>query len=269
MLPQALVEEHVADLSHTHTVSVDNLRPAPKLDELERKKPVILHPSLRECGENFITHDYDACEDAVTECVLKRGIMWMHLCTQACVEIVQMFRLSELGQLPFILQVRALEPFKKGALVLVPAPGRIWRGTLADSGLQGTEGVVHEALVAHVQVTLICGKLARRKATESAPKRHPFTIGSPLLAGKKKEDRHACLHNIAPFWAVLRCAGPKALPNMKFDTMIFDDQGSDTHTGSFPKLERGVRFAVEMPILRNTIAISKGDILCLPFGEDE
>jgi len=262
-LPQAVVQQLVDGVWQTITVCVDDLRPVIKLTESR----VILHPSLQEGGTILDSYDYDIDESYFTQVVVKHALLWTHLCTHSCVEHVTLSRLSDQGKLPFILQVRALEPFRKGALVLVPARGEILPGTVEDDQLAHSQGVVHEAMLPHVQLKLIAGSHRRRRASDTEPKITPFVIRSPLLDGKKKKDQDTCMENIAPFWAVLRCVGPKASHNMEFDTMVFRDTGCDAKTGQFPKLAKGVEFSVEIPILRNVSHISKGELLCLPFFE--
>ena len=73
--------------------------------------------------------------------------------------------------------------------------------------------------------------------------------------------------NLAPFWALLGSAGPRADHNMELDTVVLRDTGFDNKAGDYPKLKRGVEFTVHLTVARNSDHIKKGEILLLPFLE--
>ena len=75
------------------------------------------------------------------------------------------------------------------------------------------------------------------------------------------------MEKLAPFWALLRCAGPRASHNMELGTLVFRDPGFDTEANDYPKIRKGVEFTVQIPIARNVSHITKGEVLCLPFLE--
>ena len=72
------------------------------------------------------------------------------------------------------------------------------------------------------------------------------------------------MENLAPFWALLRCVGPRADHNMELDVGTFRDAGFETITTAFPKMRKGIVFTVNMPIARNSKPISAGEVVCLP-----
>ena len=170
------------------------------------------------------------------------------------------------GKLPFILQVRALEGFKKGSLVLAPAYRELLRkDSDAQHQLVRGQGVVHTAMLSHVEVNLTVANGDRRRRDEDRPKRTTeFIQFSPLLAGKAAKNRHDCIQNIVPFWALLRSVGPRAFHNMELDVLVFRDHGFDVVGSQYPRLPQGVEFTVQIPIARNVAHVSKGDVLCLP-----
>ena len=92
-----------------------------------------------------------------------------------------------------------------------------------------------------------------------------FRVYSPLLAGKNMNKRADCIKNLAPFWALLRCAGPRASHNMELDSVVFRDPGFEAKASPYPHIPKGVGFTVHMPIARNVSHIAKGDVLSLPF----
>jgi hypothetical protein len=266
-LPQAVVElvgeVDKAVVRQTFSLCVDELRAVTKVKEVK----AIIHPSLQEPVQTLDKYDYDLCESVFTRAVAEHILLWAHISVQTGVEQLSISRLSADGKLPLTLQVRALEPFKKGALVLAPALGELLQADAeADSRLARSQGVVHEALLSHVKLNVYAGQMDRRRKSDTkAVKTTPFVIHSPLLAGKSQKNRSACVENLAPFWAVLRCAGTSSWHNMELDSATLSDPGFELKGGSFPKIPQTAGFRVELPILRNVSPISKGDVLCLPF----
>jgi hypothetical protein len=99
-----------------------------------------------------------------------------------------------------------------------------------------------------------------KKARVERPHRR-FEIRSPLLDAQPKKGVKFQMSTLHPFWAVLRCVGPKTQNNMEMSTELID----------VPQVEmRGIqksllRTVVEMPVLRNVSALEIGDILTLPW----
>jgi hypothetical protein len=192
-------------------------------------------------------------------------LLWAHMSSQSSVEHVTVSRQSDEGKLPLILQVRVLEPFKKGTLVLAPAYGEIVDPKV-DFKKAPSQGVVHDAMLSKVELTVIAGNIdRRRKASVAEVTRTSFDIHSPLLAFKNPKSRSTCMDNLSPFWALLRCASQKSCFNMDLEILSFSDAGCDLKGIKYPKVAKGVGFAVEIPIARNSCNVEKGDILCLPF----
>ena len=171
----------------------------------------------------------------------------------------------------FILQVRAKEDIKKGSLFLAPAYGEpSQKNKESQLELAKRQGVVHAAMLSHVEVRVVSKGVRSQKPTDqerTQPKVTPFVIGSPLLAGKANKARETCMANLAPFWALLGCAGPRADDNMELDTVVLRDTGFDNKMNDYPKLKKGVGFTVHIPIARNVSHIKKGEVLLLPFLE--
>ena len=262
-LPQAVVELPVDDGCERIVMCVDELRAVSTVKESQ----VILHPSLQECGKTLSPYDYESCQLSFSKAIAGHMLLWTHASAIACVERVTVSRLSDQGKLRCILQARALHAFKKGSLILAPAYGELLPKD-SDTKLQlaRSQGVVHTAMFSHVEVKVVAAIGDRRRTAESREgKETPFVIGSPLLAGKAPRNRDVCMENLAPFWALLRCAGNRASHNMELDTMVFRDPGFETKAGTYPQIPKGVEWTVQMPIARNVCHISKGEVLLLPF----
>jgi hypothetical protein len=262
-LPEAVVLVIIADEPHRISVCVDELRAVSKLD----LPKVIVHPSLRDAGVTLDPYDYDFGEKAFTQVVAEHMLQCAHASVQACVEHVGVSVLSDQGKLPLTLQVRALQPFKKGTLMLVPVSAEVLpEDDEAGRTLARTVGAVHLAMMSQVQMKVIAASTADRRHKNITTRTSPFVIRSPLLDFKIKNKQEGCLENVAPFWAVLRCSAPKACHNMEIDTVLLHDAGFDVKGGQFGKMPKCAEFCVEIPILRNVSHISKGDVLCLPFS---
>ena len=255
---------------------VDELRAVIKVKESR----VILHPSLQECGETLDPYDYDFCEGHFTRAVAGHTLLWAHAAAMASVDRVEVSRISDEGKVSFILQVRAKEDIKKGSLCLAPAYGEISQNNQdAQRELAKKDGVVHAAMLSHVEAKVVSKDVRSQKPRSkedvrtvedqerTQPKVTPFVIGSPLLAGKATKARETCMENLAPFWALLGCAGPRADYNMELDTVVLRDTGFDNKSSDYPKLRKGVEFTVHLVIARNSTLIKKGEVLLLPFLE--
>ena len=277
-LPDAVVELTDDDTIERFKVCVDDLRAFSKANEVK----VILHPSLQETGTLLDPYDYDLCQSSFIKEVAEHMLIWAHAAASACVEKVRVSRLSDKGKVPFVLQLRATEAFKKGSLVLAPAYGQLLpKGSDVEHQLARSQVVLHGAMLSHVEVKVFAASGDRRRAAEhrqdqentaGAPQEHrrraaetAFVILSPLLAGKAPKDRDGCMENLAPFWALLRCAGPRASHNMELDSVVFRDPGFEAKATPYPHIPKGVGFTVHMPIARNVSHIAKGDVLSLPF----
>ena len=263
-LPDATVEVPDKGGCQRLVINVDKLRATKLPAKLPAKTP---DPSLQERGETLDPYDYDLCQVSFSRAVVGHISLWAHLSANACVEGVEVSRRSDKDKLPFILQVRAKQAFKKGTLVLAPAYGELLpKDSDTELQLARSQGVVHAAMLSHVEVEVAAGCGDRRRTAESRePKVTKFVIGSPLLDGKAPKTRQGCMENLAPFWALLRCAGPRADHNMELDSVAFRDGGFDTIANDYPKMRKGVVFTVQMPIARNSSHISQGEVLCLPF----
>ena len=260
-LPKAEVEITVEEKRKILLVNVDELRALSKIVPVR----VVLHPTLQDPGFMFDQYDYDAGEKAFLRQVALHAIDWAHLPIQSAVEGVRVSMISEQGKLPMTLQLRALTPFKKGALVLSPSGGQlIAKEKTDDPQAAPSQGVIHEAMLTEVDVTVI-SKFGTVKRDPDNSKDTAFVLRSPLLGGKAVKNRESCLENLPPFWALLRTAGPRAQHNMELTTENFRDGGIDIKGASYPKLGRGVEFFTSFPVARNSSHIAKGEVLCLPF----
>ena len=83
------------------------------------------------------------------------------------------------------------------------------------------------------------------------------------------KERDSCLQNLHPFRGVLRCHAPTSVHNMEFVDAVFQDNGLMSGEKKFDvaKFRHGRLHAIDIPIMRNVIAVEKGDILCLPFND--
>ena len=90
-------------------------------------------------------------------------------------------------------------------------------------------------------------------------------VRSPLTKVTTK-NCDKLMENLNPFWAIVRVACPKSLSNMVLETIVCTDLGLEVATGC--KFEKsGLKFAMDVPILRNACVIAEGEILCLPFSD--
>ena len=262
-LPDAVVELNDGGNIDRFTKPVDDLRAVCKAEV----KKVILHPCLQEIGKPQDPYDYDLCQTSFMKAVSDHMLLWAHAAVPASVARVGFSRLSDDDKLPFVLQLRALEPLKKGSLVLAPAYGRLLpQGADASRDLARSQGVLHAAMLSHVDVKVVAASNDRRFKKEGLTRESAFLIFSPLLAGKPATHRADCMKNLAPFWALLRCPGFRSPHNMELDTMVFRDAGFDAK--GYPQVPKGVSFTAQIPIARNVCHIAAGDVLTLPFDDE-
>ena len=251
-VPQAVAEVPTKGGSNRIAICVDKLRAVSKVNEPE----VILHPSLQVGGLTLDPYDYEYCHLSFTKAVAQHMLLWAHAAANAGVERVAASRLSDQGKLPIALQVRALEAFKKGSLVFAPAYGELLpNDSDAQLYLARSQGVAHAAMLSHVGVKVVVACGDRRRTLETR------------LVGKASKNRDSCMGNIVPFWALLRCAGPRAEHNMVLETVVFRDPGFVLKASQYPHIPKGLEVTVEMPIARNVSHISAGEVLRLPFHD--
>jgi hypothetical protein len=210
-LPNAVVELE-DDMLGSTVVDVDDLRPVSKVKE---SAPARLHPTLQVGGTAMNTYDYDYSQMPFFTSMVYHICMQTHLAGQGCVERMVVWRLSDEGKIPIVLQLRAKEPFKKGTLHLAPAFGDV----IAADGKALSKGVIDDSMLQAVSVMVHSGVADKRRKCDTG-KTVDFRIRSPLMAGKTTTSRTTCLENLAPFWAVLRCGGPKSVHNMELHTAV-------------------------------------------------
>lgn len=262
-VPAAVVEVPGSEGSNRITVSVDALRPYRPV----KTKTVIPHPTQQEPGHICCAYDYDKCDVSAARACAESMIFWAHWSSLSCVERVRVSRLSDEDKFPLTLQVRALEAFKKGTLVLAPAYGYLIEACNGgDVAL--SQGLLHRAMLSKLALSVsatVRDKRCKPKVNQS-DRKTAFEIRSPLLAARKHTKFADLLENIPPFWALLRGASPKQPHNMELENTPFTDSGFDVKGVQFPKVAKGFELIIDMPIARNCCNIEKDEILCLPFG---
>ena len=107
-------------------------------------------------------------------------------------------------------------------------------------------------------------RTADKTKRQNRPERR-FEIRSPLLDARAKKGEEFSMSTLHPFWAVLRCVGPKTLNNMELVLEPLVVPHLDLPGTKKGSLETGV----VIPMLRNVSAIEKGDILTLPWKVHE
>ena len=263
----------VGTKSRLFKVHVDNLRPIPKDPKNEPTKQP-LHPTLRDGGEVMEPYDYELSELPFHQCIVEHALAMALASAQLSVERVSTVRLSAKGKSPAVLQCRAVEPFKKGQLLLVPAVGDIlFQGrdnhmyVCKGDGFQPQvaptkkKNAIHKSMLSQVTVHIRGAVKDKRKNRESEAQR-TFEIRSPLLDTQGQRDG-----GLNPFWAVLRCVGPKSLHNMEFDREVI--VVPQLHLKIPGIKRRDLEFCVEIPVLRNVAGIEANDILTMPWQHDE
>ena len=92
-----------------------------------------------------------------------------------------------------------------------------------------------------------------------------------MLEAAAKQNHAVCMERLQtnPFWAVLKCLGPKSLHNMEMETeAVVVPQICFKGSRVIGRGRKALDFIVQIPVLRNVVAIEKGDILCLPWRAD-
>ena len=138
------------------------------------------------------------------------------------VERVSVCRLSAKETLPFVFRCRAQEPFKKGQLVLVPALWEIMYIEHDDAAVptKKTVTTIHESMLSQAIVCVRGGTKDKRLKSKANSTMKSFVMRSPLLDAKAQKNREVCMETLNPFWAVLRCVGPKAASNMQCSSEV-------------------------------------------------
>ena len=157
----------------------------------------------------------------------------------------------------------------------MPAHGKLARkGTEECEGWNRKAGIretvqfpIHASMMSCVDLKVITGQTdGRQKAAGPVVQKSEWLIGSPLLDGKAKSGREKCFENLAPFWALLQPNCHTAGHNMEIEITSWKDAGFEALSGGRnPKVSKSAALCIEIPIARNICAISKGDVLCIPF----
>jgi hypothetical protein len=168
-----------------------------------------------------------------------------------------------------------MQDFKKGTLYLAPTyqfTSDLRTAGTGDSKHKGdvnsaSKEVLHKAMLSKVAVrvtAVVADKRSKQAKLNEDLHAALFEICSPLLGAKKLKDNDPSLKNLAPFWALVRCATAQSCHNMELESVLFTDAGINTKDIKFPKM-KAAEFRAEFTIARNISAIKTGDILCLPF----
>ena len=102
-----------------------------------------------------------------------------------------------------------------------------------------------------------------------------FDLHSPVLKAKKDKDREEALHNLAPFWALLRMPDPHAEANMALETIKLPVKGFiQANFSPFTKgfaiyHGLGTDTFVEITVAVNSRHVEEGEILTLPHGGED
>lgn len=235
--------------------------------------------SIHDCGQTLDPYDCDIGQKRFNRAW--RRILphqtdyreFMHESVMSCVEHVRVSRLSDQGTFPVILQVRALCDFKKGSLMLAAVHGKILPKDSDAERLLARKKVTRDRdtrivvkkVISHlsdVEVKVVTshadhlrpGQQVNGAADSADATETQFVIWSPLLGPR------SALKNLAPFWALRRCAGPTATHNMELGTDIFRETklaraGNTTITQT----------TIHIATARNVSDIARGDVLLLPF----
>ena len=94
---------------------MDDLRKAPNPEA-----KLTLHPSLQEVGDEMEAYDYHSLEKYNYEITLDHTLAMAVRSLQESAESVKVHKQSLQGKSPLALQCRALGPFKRKQLMLVP-----------------------------------------------------------------------------------------------------------------------------------------------------
>ena len=125
---------------------------------------------------------------------------------------------------------------------------------------------VHSAMLSTLPLNVVASRRDKRiKVDEKkADVVTKMEVRSPLTKlTAKTHDK--LLENLNPFWAIVRCACPKSLNNMELETIACTDLGFEVPGSKFEK--SGLKFVLDVPILRNICVIAQGEILSLPFSD--
>jgi len=251
------------------SVSVDDLRPVRKAPT-DPVETVVQHPRLQVGGSSLDVYDYELCEYHTKKTLLAHLLMQLHVRNIHNVENVTVNRLSAEGALPIVLQARAKNPFKSGALLLSPL------GEIAlDDDAQRVElkklknkKLVHESMLRYAEASVGSSTDKRKPVTCANVRMKKYVVMSPLMDALSAAKREKCLQNLSPFWAVLGTEGAQFSHNMELEIMVFREQAFAQTPAIFPKLPPGTSFEVQVPILKSVTPIQKNEVLCIaPFDQ--
>ena len=257
----------------TVRVHVDDLRPSNCKETPKSRKE--LHPTLRNDGEEMPLYHYDDFEKPLYISLANHALSMAFIGSQSSVERVRTLRLSAKDKLPLVLQCRALQAFKKGELLLVPSLGEIVLQADHDEAVHKTKKLktMHESMLSRVVLRVSGGSKDKRLKHASATKERKVVVRSPLLDSASRNphgtDRNP-LSKLNSFWSVLRCLGPHSVPNMEIVTeTIIVPQLILSGSRATSKGKCALEFSVDIPVLRNVVAVDAGDILCLEWCFDD
>ena len=123
---------------------------------------------------------------------------------------------------------------------------------------------MHDAMLSSLKIKVVASrKTPGKKNDPRLNVTNVFQVLSPLAKKPKANTEDKRLHNLNPFWAILRCADAKSCNNMELDRLAFKDLGFSVPGATYGSSQ--LEFRVEIPILRNVTNIAKGEILTLSF----
>ena len=89
---------------------------------------------------------------------------------------------------------------------------------------------------------------------------------SPLLQGKSVKQRETAYNNLAPFWAVPRCA--REFPNennLELKKVPLDLLGLRDPLNSLAKRTKSTSFRATVQVMMNKKVVKPGEVLTFPF----
>ena len=287
-LPHAIVSISGVDAvqEESFRVRVDDLVPS----RLQKTEEPPTEPALvpeESATLALPTFDFEQVKEPVLRSMAVYALNWLFITQPDHTLALKILLLSKEGDLPYQFQVRVIGniPFKKGTLILAPwvqlggAASLVSKGS-ADSlqlvSKKKTEKVVHESLCtsANLSMRAIGGQgedPKRKKAggvdSESTVEEHYYVL-SPLLLGKKGSQREAAYSNLAPFWAVPRCA--RVFPdknNMELQTVPLDLPALKDSLGIGLSKRKAPIYRATVQVMINKKTVKPGEVLTLPFAD--
>ena len=258
--------------THTYRVHVDNLRPSTRPDA----RKLVLHPTLVDSGEEMDICDYRLIRPDFVKSMVDYVLAMGFQSVSQIVGQVKVSRLQAKDKFPLVFQCRAQQQYKVGQLVLAPGGGHVTvmverkpgddDDPLPEAHQKKKKSIIHEAMLSLVRGstrTVLKDKRIKNKDDLPTSGESSFAIRSPLLDAKANKGADG--FNLNPFWVVLRCVGPKSVPNMKleFESVTID------HLDLAGMDKKGLETEIRLPILRNSTQIENGDVLCLQWLKTE